>query len=150
VVLKFHILTSFTDGDVKWEELSNVDETPSYTFPDEDLLYSLVDLYFNQINLFLPLLHRPTFEQSIAAGLHSEDSCFGGVVLLVCALGSRYSEDSRVLLDGLSTYHSAGWKWFDQVQMAKSFLVPPTLCDLQVYCVSDSYTHIRHIINNRT
>jgi hypothetical protein len=54
-------------------------------------------------------------------------------------LGSRFSDDKRVLLDGMSTHHSAGWKWFDQVQtVKKSFLVPPTLYDLQFYSVSSS------------
>ena len=130
----------------KWEELSSLDDVPSHTFPDEDLLYSLVDLYFSQINLFLPLLHRPTFEKSINAGLHWKDSRFGEILLLVCALGSKYSEDSRTLLDDSSSYLSAGWKWFSQVQMVqKSFLIPPTLCDLQFHCVSSSYVHITYV-----
>lgn len=115
----------------------SADSFPSrYTFPDPDLLIMLVDLYFENINIFLPLLHRPTFERSIHQGLHFRDEKFGANVLLVCANGSRFSDDPRVLLDGEKSRHSSGWKWFDQVQMVKkSFLAPPQLYDLQFYSV---------------
>jgi Fungal specific transcription factor domain len=130
--------------DYQWEERSSRVEIPSYTFPDDDLLHSLIDLYFDQINLFLPLLHRPTFNRSITTGQHLTDSGFGAIVLLVCALGSRYSEDKRVLLDDISTYHSAGWKWFDQVQLVKmSFVIPSTLYDVQFCCVNTFNNHTR-------
>jgi hypothetical protein len=96
----------------------------------------LVDLYFTKINLYLPLLHRPSFERHIAEGLHLTDDGFGGTVLLVCASGSRFSEDRRVLLEGEESFHSAGWKWFEQVHVVKkSLLSPPSLYDLQYYCV---------------
>ncbi|KAF8226986.1 hypothetical protein L208DRAFT_1406132 [Tricholoma matsutake] len=123
-----------------WEKLSSRVEVPLFTFPEDDLLYSLLDLYFNHFNLTLPLLHRPTFERSIAEGLHLTDSRFGSVVLLVCALGSRFSHDPRVLLDGISTYHSAGWKWFEQVQKVKrTFVIPPNLYDLQFHSLAVQY-----------
>ncbi|KXN82670.1 Transcriptional activator protein acu-15 [Leucoagaricus sp. SymC.cos] len=120
-----------------WEDILKPTTTqPHYKFPEPDLLHALVDLYFEYINLFVPLLHRPTFERSIAEGLHHHDERFGANVLLVCANGSRFSDDPRVLLDGEKSRHSSGWKWFDQVQMVKrSFLNPPTLYDLQFYSV---------------
>lgn len=97
-----------------------------------------MDLYFENINLYFPLLHRPSFTRFINEGLHLRDELFGANVLLVCATGSRFSNDPRVLLDGESSRHSSGWKWFDQVQIAKKgFLNPPTLYDLQFYSVSD-------------
>ncbi|ESK85138.1 hypothetical protein Moror_3593 [Moniliophthora roreri MCA 2997] len=108
-----------------------------YTFPEEDLMSDLVDLYFKNINIFMPLLHRPTFERNIAEKLHLENDMFGAVLLLVCANGSRYSDDPRVLLDGVDNWLSCGWKWFDQVQLVRnSLLSPPTLYDLQFYCLS--------------
>ena len=62
---------------------------------------------------------------------------FASTVLLVCAVGSRFSDDPRVLLEGEESFHSSGWKWFDQVQMVKkSLLAPPSLYDLQFYVVS--------------
>jgi hypothetical protein len=108
----------------------------SLHFPDDDLALDLIDLYFSNINLYLPLLHRPTFQKSVTEGLHHKDDRFASIYLLVCAIGARYSDDRRVLLDGVDSFHSCGWRWFNQVQMVKkSFLCPPTLYDLQFYCV---------------
>ena len=131
-----------------------MNERNTYTFPPDDLLRDLIDLYFAQYNIYAPVLHRPTFEQAIQDGLHLRDSGFGAVVLMVCALASRCSDDPRVLLDAeeinakvrgqpasQKTYHSAGWVWFMQVQRSKlamSFL-PPCLYDLQVCYVSDLF-----------
>ncbi|KAG8762925.1 hypothetical protein FRC11_007070, partial [Ceratobasidium sp. 423] len=66
-------------------------------FPPDDLLASLVDLYFTRFNVILPLLHRPTFEAQLAQKLHWRDPSFAAVVLLVCANGSRFSDDTRVM-----------------------------------------------------
>jgi len=109
--------------------------SPQYTFPEADLASSLVDLYFSNINMYHPLLHRPTFEKSVAEGLHYRDERFASTYLLVCAVGSRFSDDRRVLLDEFDTHHSCGWKWFNQVQMVKKTFLTPTLYDLQFYCV---------------
>ncbi|PPQ71792.1 hypothetical protein CVT24_006143 [Panaeolus cyanescens] len=116
-------------------ELEN--DVPTYTYPPEDLMPSLIDAYFTQMNNFLPLLHRPTFERSIADGLHYTDSMFGATVLLVCAHGSRYSDDPRVRserADGeLEGQRSAGWKWFEQVNvLRKSLFKRTTLYELQM------------------
>lgn len=89
------------------------------------------------MNSFLPLLHRPTFDKSLTEGLHHRDDGFGAVVLLVSAVGARFSDDPRVILEGTGSTHSAGWAWFHQVQMVRrSLFSPPSLYDLQVYCVS--------------
>jgi hypothetical protein len=69
-------------------------------------------------------------------GLHFRDDKFGALVLLVCATASRYSDDPRTLLEG-GHLHSAGWKWFSQVEpFASSVLSCPELYDLQVAVVS--------------
>jgi len=95
-----------------------------------------VDLYFANMNSFLPLLHRPIFEKSLAENLHLRDDGFGAVVLLVAAVGARFSDDVRVALPGTNAMHSAGWGWFNQVQMVRrSLFSPPSLYDLQIYCV---------------
>ncbi|KAG6334450.1 hypothetical protein ID866_4639 [Astraeus odoratus] len=112
---------------------------PDFEFPAEDLGATLVDLYFTHMNHLLPLLHRPTFERKVRDKLHLRDHAFGSVYLLVCANGSRYSDDTSVLLEGTSS-HSAGWKYFEQVPVIrKTLLAPPTLEDLQVYCLSAVY-----------
>ena len=102
-----------------------------------DLVFSLSDLYFKKENIFMPLLHRPTFETSIKEGLHLQDDMFGAMVLLVCALGARHSDDPRIFLEGTNDTHSAGWKWFRQVDLLrhKNFLFAPSLYELQAYCV---------------
>ncbi|KAF8624184.1 hypothetical protein AX15_006006 [Amanita polypyramis BW_CC] len=123
---------------IKRWELSNVlPQMPEYLFPPNDLLLSLIELYFAEVNLFLPILHRPSFERSVAQGLHYADHWFGAVLLLVCAVGSYYSDDPRVLLDGEDDRNSSGWKWFEQVQLAgKDILAPPHLYNLQIHCLS--------------
>ncbi|KAG5645116.1 hypothetical protein DXG03_006930 [Asterophora parasitica] len=120
-----------------WERDVDVVPKASFVFPEDGLMTALVDLYFTKVNLILPLLHRPSFERSITEGLHLQDDGFGANVLLVCAVASRFSDDPRVFLDGTDSLHSAGWKWYLQVkQIRKSLLAPPTLYDLQFYCLS--------------
>lgn len=116
------------------------DTSPQYSFPPPDLMTSLVSHYFTQIHPLLPLLHRPTFQKGIDEGLHLTDSHFGATVLLVCALGSRYSEDSRVFVEGSDATQSAGWKWIEQVKLLRtSFFKRTCLHELQAYAVSFSY-----------
>ncbi|KAE9398887.1 hypothetical protein BT96DRAFT_957454 [Gymnopus androsaceus JB14] len=120
-----------------WEDAISEASGPGYTFPDPDLLSELVQMYFKNVNVFFPLLHRPTFERSVREKLHYQDEMFGAILLLVCAVASRWVDDQRVLLDGVDSWHSCGWKYFDQVQVVrKSLLAPPTLYDLQFYCLS--------------
>lgn len=99
---------------------------------------SLFDLYFTCVNIYLPLLHRPTFEQQYRSGLYLLDEGFGSVLLLVCAIGARYSEDRRVLLEGTDSWYSAGCQWFNQVRGVRKLMNmrPPKLTDMQVQTVS--------------
>ena len=109
-----------------------------HTFPPSDLLKSLINHYFSSVNAFLPLLHRPTFERSIALQLHHTDDDFATIVLLVCALAARYSDDERVKLAGFDDWHSSGWSWYNQVEAHRRSYYntrSPTLYDLQFYCV---------------
>jgi hypothetical protein len=100
----------------------------------------LVDLYFSRINIFVPLLHRPTVDMHLRDGLHFHNQAFGSVLLCLCACASRYSDDPRVLLDGSTAWHSSGWKWFSQVQMLRrSLMGPPLLYDVQMYVVSPHF-----------
>ena len=108
-----------------------------FKFPPEDLIPQLVDAYFNRHNDYAPLIHRPTFDRSLAEGLHLRDEGFATLLLLVCALGARTSTDPRVLFEGYSNYHSAGFEWFKQA--ADAFHVVKRslrLYDLQNTCVS--------------
>ena len=107
-------------------------------FPPRDLLDTLVDLYFRRMNSHLPLLHEPTFKNAIRAGKHLRDGGFGATVLLVCAIGSRFTRDPRVLLPDSDHPYSAGWKWFRAVEKVRRLsFAPAGLHDLQVYAVRD-------------
>lgn len=84
-------------------------------FPPHDLLQSLVHLYFRRVNVFFPLFHIPTFWRRLEENEHLKDYWFGRNVLLVCALGSRYSDDPRVTVDPENPDTlTAGHKWFEQ------------------------------------
>jgi hypothetical protein len=124
----------------QWERSALRLDAPHYTFPEPDLMNHLVDLYFSRLNIYLPLLHRPTFEMHLRDGLHFRNQAFGSVLLCTCACASRYSDDPRVLLDGSTAWHSSGWKWFSQVQMLRrSLMGPPLLYDVQMYAVSSHF-----------
>jgi hypothetical protein len=70
--------------------------------------------------------------------LYERDLTFGAVVMLIMAVGSRFSDDTRVLLDPNAKYrHSAGWKYFEQVKnFRKTIMARPTLYDLQMFVLS--------------
>jgi hypothetical protein len=84
---------------LQWE-LGPHDETPNYVFPDQDLITSLVNVYFTNVHATLPLLHRPSFERSVAEGLHLNDYRFGGTLLAVLAVASRVSIPTEPSLFG--------------------------------------------------
>ena len=109
---------------------------PFDDFPPDDLLDTLVELFFRKSNDLLPLLHEPLFKRSIREGLHLRHGGFGATVLLVCANAARFTEDPRVLLDGSDDRHSAGWRWYQQVENTQRLeLSPATLYELQLCAV---------------
>ncbi|KAE9395145.1 hypothetical protein BT96DRAFT_997922 [Gymnopus androsaceus JB14] len=110
------------------------------TFPEDDLLQSLCTLYFIHVHPYIPLIHQVQFERAMSEGLHLQDRRFGLVALGVCAVGSRFSNDPRNLVDGTSNEHSLGWRWYEQTSFLRgSFLEPPSLYDLQSCCLSALY-----------
>lgn len=113
----------------------------SFVFPDDDLLPHLIELYFANLNTFIPILHRPSFERALAEGQHLKDRQLGQVLLAVCACASRYSNDPRIF-SGAPTKsdQSRGWKWFTQIRpVASSFIAPPTVYELQLYAICVLY-----------
>jgi hypothetical protein len=119
----------------------------NYVFPEDDLLVTLVDLYFRHQNTCLGLLHRPTFEQDLSQGRHHTDRWFAEVVLVVCAIGSFWSNDPRVFLENYNVPSTCGWKYFSQVQVVReSLLQPSNLLDIQFHCVR-SLQHLIHVVN---
>ncbi|KAJ7042345.1 fungal-specific transcription factor domain-containing protein [Mycena alexandri] len=124
-----------------WE--NTAPRTHSFQFPPAALMAELVGLYFTHQNIYVPLLHRPTFERCIAEGLHVRDNGFGATVLLVCAVGSRWSTNPQVIptvgkgRHGETGALSCGWEWFDQVPLVGNQMFgQATLYDLQYYCLA--------------
>ncbi|KAF8988927.1 fungal-specific transcription factor domain-containing protein [Cyathus striatus] len=111
-----------------WEQELFSCPTPNYTFPPPDLINDLVEATLN-MSTFLPTPPQTDLRARIADNLHLRDAGFGGVLLLACAVGTRYIEklDERTLMDG----------YYNQVQVVKQRLLePPTLYDLQSYCLA--------------
>ncbi|KAJ7091950.1 fungal-specific transcription factor domain-containing protein [Mycena belliarum] len=121
-----------------WEERLPA-PPPVFRFPPRDLLDSLVSIFFKRINILVFLLHEPTFRGDIVRGLHLVDPPFGAVVMGVCALAARYSEDPRVVLEGTNSRLSSGWAWFRQLQdyhyRTDTTHDAPTLYQLQLICL---------------
>ncbi|KAF9254514.1 hypothetical protein L218DRAFT_1082301 [Marasmius fiardii PR-910] len=139
-----HLLQSFKPSQFwqvpPWELETTRRERPSYTFPEHSLMVSLISIYFQKVNILFPILHAPTFWRNVVQGLHLENPYFGAVVLGVCALGARYSDDKRVL-SSPDQPSSAGWKWFEQVPLLRrSKFDPPNLYELQYYVLGAIYS----------
>ncbi|KAJ7741204.1 fungal-specific transcription factor domain-containing protein [Mycena maculata] len=114
--------------------------SPPLTFPPSDLLQSLVSLFFAKVNIVLALLHRPTFERSLAANLHYSDKQFGETVLALCAVASKYSDDPRVVFEGTGSRLSSGWQYFRQLKpLSKPLLRSCTLYEAQTLCLCVIY-----------
>ncbi|KAF9263340.1 hypothetical protein L218DRAFT_959361 [Marasmius fiardii PR-910] len=122
-----------------WEEEFKSRSSERYHFPERDLMWNLINLFFKNVNVYLPILHGPTFKRALYEGLHLHDPQFGGMLLLVCALGARYSDDPRVFwVPGKQL--SAGWGWFRQVRMTRgSLFSEASIYELQFYCLATLY-----------
>lgn len=106
------------------------EDVPPLKFPPPDLLDHLVSVFLNTTNVHFFILHGPTFRREIAAGTHFSVRDFGNLVLGVCAVASRHSDDPRV-----GPPAQAGWEWYLQLRPIhlSRFSAPATLWELQLY-----------------
>ncbi|THC99299.1 hypothetical protein EYZ11_001205 [Aspergillus tanneri] len=74
--------------------------------PPYDLLYALVDLYFEHINTWCPILHRRT-TLDIFFGPSPLDEADRIVLYAIVAITLRYSNDSRLTEPNRSRYHDS-------------------------------------------
>ncbi|KAE9392647.1 hypothetical protein BT96DRAFT_1000194 [Gymnopus androsaceus JB14] len=116
-------------------------EDPEYVFPEDDLMQQLVSLFFSNINIFFPILNGPIFKQQVfEEKLHRSNPMFAATLLAVCSLGSRYCKDPRTLYDGSQSERSAGWKYFQQIRLARAKLIQPVcLFEIQLYALSSLF-----------
>ncbi|TFK92492.1 hypothetical protein K466DRAFT_480450 [Polyporus arcularius HHB13444] len=121
-------------AEFRWLSGTCPDRIPQFhDFPPPDLVHTLIDLYFAEVNAYSPLLHEPTFRRCVSQGLHLSPGGFGATLLLVCATGARWSRDARTLGTGTSTSNWPGWTWFQQVESVyRSVVAPPDVYDLQI------------------
>ncbi|CAK5278076.1 unnamed protein product [Mycena citricolor] len=113
-----------------WEE----GPTPQFTFPPDNTILSLMDLYWERVHPLMPILHRPTFERSIRENAHRRDVGFGQVLLAALANASRFAEDSSVFLDGCLPL-SAGHKFIHQTMDMHRTHLEPTLHSAQYFAL---------------
>ncbi|KAJ7331310.1 hypothetical protein DFH08DRAFT_814626 [Mycena albidolilacea] len=78
----------------KWNEHHR--DITHLSFPDSRLLGCLVSLYFENFNIFIPVLYRPSFEDGLARHFHMRHDGFTSTLLLVLALGSLYLKDPGI------------------------------------------------------
>ncbi|KAG8943600.1 hypothetical protein FRC04_002761 [Tulasnella sp. 424] len=130
-----------------WEWIYNAPPPlDSLTFPPDDLMDELIELCFKTIMVLFPVVHRPTLEKQRRENRHRNDINFARVLLGVCAIGARFSDDERVCLpseDGSGVeWNSAGWKYFTQiVSLKRPILSPAGLSDLQSTALSAIYLY---------
>ncbi|KAJ4490586.1 fungal-specific transcription factor domain-containing protein [Lentinula aciculospora] len=121
-----------------WHRFPPEPVDPPYIFPEPDLLRTLLNLYFDKHHPVYPLLHRSSFERHVyIENLHLTDQRLGAVVLAVCALGSRLTDDPRTFYTGSQDLRSAGWKYFGQIRLVRTnFTEPLSLYDVQLYALT--------------
>ncbi|KAF9514626.1 hypothetical protein BS47DRAFT_1485011 [Hydnum rufescens UP504] len=107
-------------------------------FPPDDLVRSLIALFFRHVAPTLPVLDRRNFEDAFNRRLHMESSQLEALVLLVCAIGSTYSNDPRITSNSGNT-PGDGWRYFLHGRDWLQCLTPPTLPELQILTLTAYY-----------
>ena len=107
-------------------------------FPPPDVITSLVDSYFTHSNIYYPVLHLPTFQRLLDLELHQRDHEFGSLLLVVCAIGARFSDHPYISNPTAEDAGSCMARWLSQTRqvMKKPFTSAATLFEVQYYCVS--------------
>jgi hypothetical protein len=104
-------------------------------FPPDDLIRSLIGLFFRHVNPTFPILDREEFENAFNEGLYQTSTQNEALVLLVCSIGSIYSNDPRIA-SNLGNTPQDGWRYFIRGRDWVQSLTPATLAELQIMAVS--------------
>ncbi|TRM70017.1 fungal-specific transcription factor domain-containing protein [Schizophyllum amplum] len=124
-------------------ELESCPTQPPLDFPEHNFLLELVDVYFSEQEKFFPIMHRPTVDRDLAARRYRKDYAYGNLVLVMCAIAARHSDDHRVFADRRpNSENSAGWQWWSQVQLhRRSYHTAPSLSELQACALAVIYAY---------
>ena len=111
-------------------------------FPPPDLADSLINSFFEQFNVYYPIIHRPTFErQYYTEQLQKTDFWFAALCHTIFAVPSKWSKDPRVVPSNARTpsgdldWQKAGSDYFnlamDCHRIRRSLILPVALFELQ-------------------
>lgn len=125
-------------------------------FGDESLLEQLITLYFEKVNVSMPLLNESHFRKQIPNKLNRS---FGTILMLVAALGALYSNDNRLsipgrenlkFLQGYHYYNKAVEKMPNYMQASAELEDIQALILLQMYVQQGVHTESSFMINGLT
>ncbi|KAJ4498061.1 fungal-specific transcription factor domain-containing protein [Lentinula lateritia] len=110
-------------------------------FPEPDLAEELIEHYFLHVNSLLSLLNRQIFLRQWRERLHNKDIWFSALSMCILALGSRWSNDPRVIprdhTKSRLDWTKAGWDYFNVVisihRARRSLLCTATLFEVQTF-----------------
>ena len=138
---------------------SNSDtQKPPYVdedFGSEVVMYHLVDVYFDMVNVTLPLLNKAQFKASIPTRKLERE--FGSILIVVCALGAVFSGDERFthpdqehlqFTAGLNFYKTARLKMKDFLTSAATLEDIQALILLQIYVSQGVHTKASWMIHS--
>ena len=118
-------------GELRKHHIPSVLDLPGVG--DNLIDHPVVDLYFKTNESWVPIMHRPTVDRDLASRRYLRDRSYGYLVLTMCALASRHTDDPRVFADRRpGSENSAGWQWWSQVEIIRrSYRSAPSLYELQ-------------------
>ncbi|ODN88494.1 hypothetical protein L198_06766 [Cryptococcus wingfieldii CBS 7118] len=135
----------------EWETSIEADGTSPMDFkvwPERGLDQLLINTYFDEVDLHMPLLNRLVFQEQYDAKLWRTSEGFAKICMLVFANGARYVKDRRVLWDSATpgdnsiSQFSGGWKYFRVVlRMGRNIMQLPTLYDIQYLVLVCDFIH---------
>ncbi|GAW05408.1 hypothetical protein LENED_007268 [Lentinula edodes] len=110
-------------------------------FPEPDLAEELIEHYFLHVNPLLSLLNQQIFLRQWRERLHNKDIWFSALSMCIFALGSRWSNDLRVIprdhTKSRLDWTKAGWDYFNVVisihRARRSLLCTATLFEVQTF-----------------
>ncbi|KAJ3790815.1 fungal-specific transcription factor domain-containing protein, partial [Lentinula aff. detonsa] len=113
-------------------------------FPKPDLAEDLIEHYFRHVNPQLCLLNKRIFHRQWRERLYQRDIWFCALSMCVFALGSRWSNDPRVLARDQTKHGTAeldwtkaGWDYFNVAisvhRARRSLLCTATLFEVQTF-----------------
>jgi len=113
-------------------------------FPPADIIAPLVDTYFSHSNIYFPILHRPTFQRLLDQDLHQRNHEFGSLLLVVCAIGARFTNHPYLsdVPPGAVNCRVAHWLSQTRRVMKNPFTSTATLFEVQYFCVSRLFVRV--------